>query len=209
MQALLGRKLGMTQVFDDHGRQLPVTVIEVGPCTILQRKTAAVDGYDAIQCGFAEQKAHRVSKPKLGQFKKAGTTPKRHVRELPVGADADVKAGDTLTAAIFEGVSFVDVSGITKGKGFQGVVRRHGMRGYPQTHGSTGHRVPGSIGCSASPGRVMKGKRMPGQMGNVRRTTQSLRVVQVQPDKNLLLVNGSVAGPTGGIVVVRTALKKK
>ena len=199
----------MTQVFDKDGRQWPVTVLEVGPCTVLQRKTVHSDGYDAVQCGFSEQKEHRATKPMLGQFKKAGTTAKQHVREFRVEPDDDMKVGDVVTAAIFEGVAFVDVSGITKGKGFQGGMRRHGMHGYSKTHGACGHRVPGSIGCSAFPARVMKGKRMAGHMGHAKRTMQNLRVLQVLPDKNVVLVNGAVVGPTGGIVVIRKALKKE
>ncbi len=209
MQGLLGRKIGMTSLFETDGRHVPVTVLEMGPCVVLQRKTTENDGYEAVQCGFGEQKECRVRKPRLGHFKKAGTTPKRLVRELAVGSDSDVKAGDTLTVSLFEGVEFVDVRGVTKGKGFQGVVRRYRMAGGPITHGGHAKRKPGSIGCASYPARVMKGKKMPGHMGAVQRVAQNLKVVRVMTEDNVLVVRGAVAGPAGGFVVVTTALKKK
>lgn len=208
MQGLLGRKIGMTKVFSEDGDQVPVTVLELGPCSVLQRKTKAVDGYDAVQCGFEDQKEQRATKSAAGHCKKAGTGPKRAISEFPVEADSELKAGDVITASIFEDVSFVDIVGTSKGRGFQGVVKRHGMAGGRKTHGSHSHRQPGSIGASAYPGRVAKGKRMPGHMGNSRVTTQNLRVVQVVPDDNMLLVRGAVPGPKGGLVRVTVALKK-
>ncbi len=208
MQGILGKKVGMTQVFSDEGRQIPVTVIEVGPCVVVQRKTKDRDGYEALKVGFGGDKESRVSKPLLGQFKVAGVAPQRHLCEFSVESGDTLKAGDALTAAVLEGVGFVDVSGLTKGRGFQGVVRRHGMAGGPMTHGGHSKRRVGSIGCRSYPGRVHKGKRMPGHMGHVNITVQNLKVVQLRVADNLLLVGGAVPGPVGAIVMVRKALKK-
>jgi large subunit ribosomal protein L3 len=158
MKSLLGKKLGMTQVFDEEGKLIPVTVIEAGPCSVVQRKTAATDGYEAVQLGFGAQKPERVVKPLAGHFKKAGVGTMRELREVRVEADDAAKAGDTWTAAIFEGVNFVDVLGTTKGKGFQGVVKRHNFGGGRATHGSHFHRTTGSIGMKEKPGRVLKSK---------------------------------------------------
>ncbi|HMO50862.1 MAG TPA: 50S ribosomal protein L3 [Kiritimatiellia bacterium] len=208
MQGLLGKKLGMTQVYDQEGRHIPVTVIGLGPCVVVQRKVAARDGYEAVQLGFLDQKEQRVNKPLLGHFKKAGASAKRVLREFRVGADETAKEGDTLTAEVFEGVTYVDVSGVTKGRGFQGVVKRHGMGGGPAAHGHTSHRRPGSIGMRTQPGRIFKNKRLPGHMGHVNITVQNLRVVQVRKDDNAILVEGAVPGPTGSILVVKKAIKK-
>jgi len=208
MQGILGKKIGMTRVFGDDGRQTPVTVIEVGPCVVVQRKTKVRDGYDALKLGFIEAKASRSNKAHAGQFKAAGTTPKRFLREFAVGGDEALKPGDAVTAAVLDGVAYVDVIATTKGKGFQGVVRRHGMAGGAMTHGGHSKRRIGSIGCRSFPGRVHKGKRMPGHMGNVQVTTQNLKVVQLRTDDNLLLVNGAVPGPKGALVEIRKALKK-
>ncbi|MCS6770431.1 MAG: 50S ribosomal protein L3 [Kiritimatiellae bacterium] len=208
MNGLIGRKLGMTQVYDESGRFVPVTIIAAGPCVVVQRKTAARDGYDAVQLGFLEQKESRLTKPELGRFKKAGVAPCRVLREIRVSPDDSIKEGDQVTAAIFEGVTHVDVTGTTKGRGFQGVVKRHRMGGGPQSHGHMSHRRIGAIGQRTWPARIMKNKRMPGHMGNVRVTTQNLRVVQVRPADHVLLVEGAVPGPTGGLVIVRKALKK-
>lgn len=208
MNGLIGKKLGMTQVYDDAGRFVPVTVIAAGPCVVVQRKTAARDGYDAVQLGYAEQKESRVGKAQAGRFKKAGVSARRVLREVAVPADADVKEGAEITASIFEGVSHVDVSGVTKGRGYQGVVKRHRMGGGPQSHGHMSHRRIGAIGQRTWPARIMKNKRMPGHMGNLHVTTQNLRVVQVRAADNVLLVEGAVPGPTGGLVLVKKALKK-
>jgi large subunit ribosomal protein L3 len=208
MQGLIGKKLGMTQVYDQNGQHVPVTVIEVGPCVVLQRKINARDGYEAVQLGFIDQKEHRVTKPLLGHFKKAGVAPKRIVREFRVDAAHAAKEGDTITSEIFDGATFVDVVGVSKGQGFQGVVKRHRMGGGPAAHGHTSHRRPGSIGMRTKPGRIFKNKRMPGHMGNVRVTVQNLKVVQVRKDDNAILVQGAVPGPTGSIVVVSKAIKK-
>ena len=208
MQGILGRKIGMTRIFGDEGRQIPVTVIEVGPCVVVQRKTKSQDGYDALKLGFAEVKASRANRAEMGQFKPINATPRRFMREFAIGPGDEVKAGDTVTAAVLEGVEYVDIVGITKGRGFQGVVRRHGMAGGPMTHGGHSKRRIGSIGCRSFPGRIHKGKRMPGHMGSVRVTTQNVKVVQLRASENLLLVNGAVPGPAGAMVEIRKALKK-
>lgn len=209
MKSLIGKKLGMTQIFDDEGRCIPVTVIEAGPCSVLQRKTTKTDGYEAIQIGFGAQKEQRVSKPLVGHYKKAGVGTMHELREVRVSADDETKAGDTLTAAIFEDIKFVDVLGVTKGKGFQGVMKRYGFGGGPATHGSHFHRRPGSIGMCEHPGRVFKSKKMPGQMGSTKITVQSLKVVQVRPEENLILLKGAVPGANGSTLVLREALKRK
>lgn len=208
MQGLIGKKLGMTQVYDEAGRYVPVTVISAGPCVVVQRKTSARDGYDAVQLGYVTQKESRLSKAAVGRFKKAGVAPQRLLREVSVPADSEVKEGAEVTASIFEGVSHVDISGVTKGQGYQGVVKRHRMGGGPQSHGHMSHRRIGSIGQRTWPSRIMKNKRMPGHMGNVNITTQNLRVVQVRPADNVILVEGAVPGPTGAFVVIKKALKK-
>ncbi len=208
MNGIIGKKLGMTQVYDDAGRYVPVTVLAAGPCVVVQRKTAVRDGYDAVQLGFAAQKASRINKAGTGRFKKAGVEPQRLLREVEVATDEDVKEGSSVTVAIFEGVSHVDISGVTKGQGFQGVVKRYRFGGGPQTHGHMSHRRVGSIGMRTWPSRVLKNKRMPGHMGNVNVTTQNLRIVQVRPDDNVLLVEGAVPGPAGAFVVIKKALKK-
>lgn len=210
MKSLIGKKLGMTQIFDDEGCRVPVTVIEAGPCSVVQRKTAETDGYEAVQIGFSEQKEHRVSKPLLGHFKKAGLAPMRELAEVIVSADDEAKAGDTLTAGVFEEVNFVDVIGRTKGKGFQGVVKRHGFAGGRASHGGKSTlRTPGSIGMCEFPARVFKGKKMAGQMGDVNITVQNLKVVQVRAEENLILLKGAVPGANGSTIVLREALKKK
>ena len=209
MKSLLGKKLGMTQIFDEEGKLMPVTVIEAGPCSVVQRKTVATDGYEAVQLGFGAQKPERVVKPLAGHFKKAGVGTMRELREIRVEAGDEAKAGDTVTAAVFEGVNFVDVLGVTKGKGFQGVVKRHNFGGGRATHGSHFHRTTGSIGMKEKPARVFKGKKMAGQMGSTDVTVQSLKVVQVRAAENLILVKGAVPGANGTTLVVREALKRK
>jgi large subunit ribosomal protein L3 len=199
----------MTQIFDKDGQLVPVTVIEAGPCSVVQRKTVATDGYEAVQLGYGTQKQERIVKPLIGHFKKAGLNAMRELREVRVEADDASKAGDTLTVAIFEGVNFVDVQGVTKGKGFQGVMKRHNFGGGRATHGSHFHRTTGSIGMKEHPARVFKGKKMAGQMGNTDVTVQSLKVVQIRADENLILVKGAVPGANGTTVVVREALKRK
>jgi large subunit ribosomal protein L3 len=208
MQGILGKKIGMTRVFGQDGQQIPVTVLEVGPCVVVQRKTKTRDGYEALKLGFIEVKPTRINKAEAGVFKAAGTAPRRVLREFTADGDDGRKAGDTVTAEVLEGAEYVDITGVTKGRGFQGVVRRHGMRGGPMTHGGHSKRRIGSIGCRSFPGRIHKGKRMPGHMGSVQVTTQNVKVVQLRSADNLLLVNGAVPGPAGAIVEVRKALKK-
>ncbi|NOU35598.1 MAG: 50S ribosomal protein L3 [Kiritimatiellaceae bacterium] len=209
MKSLLGKKLGMTQIFDEEGKLIPVTVIEAGPCSVVQRKTVATDGYEAVQLGFGAQKPERVAKPLAGHFKKAGVATLRELREIRVDATDEAKAGDTVTASVLEGVNYVDIVGVTKGKGFQGVMKRHNFGGGRATHGSHFHRTTGSIGMKEKPGRVFKGKKMAGQMGNTEVTTQSLKVIQVRAAENLILVKGAVPGANGTTLVVREALKRK
>lgn len=208
MNGLLARKIGMTAIFDAQGVQTPVTVLQVGPCVVVQRKTAARDGYEAVQIGFEEQKEGRLTKPVRGHYKKQGAPLRRVLREFPLEAGEDLKSGDTLTVNVFDGVSHVDVTGVTKGRGFQGVVRRHGMVGGLAAHGSMMHRRPGAIGNRTWPARIFKNKRMPGHMGHVQVTVQNLKVVRVDADDNVLLVRGAVPGPIGALLVVRKAVKK-
>ena len=208
MQTLIGKKIGMTRVYDDAGVQVPVTVVQVGPCVVVQRKSAKPDGYEAVQLGFQEQKESRLTKPLQGHFKKAGAKPQKVLREVRVDAAEEAKAGDVLTAKAFEGVKFVDVLGHTKGRGFQGVVKRFRFAGGRASHGGGWNRKPGSIGNREWPARVFKNKKLPGHMGSVDITTQNLRVVKVLADDHALLLEGAVPGPTGGIVLVRKAIKK-
>ncbi len=204
---LLGTKLGMTRIFTDDGRWIPVTVLEAGPCTVVQRKTADTEGYDAAQLGYGEVKEARRTKPQLGHFAKSKVTPKRVLQEFRVAADSELKAGDEVRADLFEAGEYVDVCGTSKGKGFAGVMKRHGFAGGPGGHGSNFHRAPGSVGQSADPAKVYKGKRMPGRMGGERVTIQNLEVVKVDSEKNLILVRGCVPGATGGTIVVQKSVK--
>lgn len=209
MNALIGKKIGMTQVFDDAGQQVPVTALEVGPCVIVQLKTAEKDGYNAVQLGFEDQLVKRQTKACAGHFKKNEISGKRILREVRLDSEnTDLKVGDTFTASVFDGVAYVDVIGATKGRGFQGVMRRHGMGGGRATHGSGMHRRTGSIGMKEWPARVLKGKRMPGHMGAERVTVQNLKVVQVRESDNIVLVRGSVPGPSGAVIFVRKSIKK-
>ncbi len=203
---ILGKKIGMTQIFDDEGQVVPVTVLQAGPCVVVQRKTAERDGYDAVQVGLVDfLRESLVNKPARGHFQKAGVEPVRRLREFRVEADAGLQAGDRILADEFRPRERVDVIGLSKGKGFQGVVKRHGFRGGRATHGSMFHRAPGSIGQSAYPARVFKGVRLPGRMGGDRVTVRGLEIVAVQPDDNLILVRGAVPGAKGGHVAIRRA----
>ena len=208
MQTLIGKKIGMTRVYDADGVQVPVTVVQVGPCTVVQRKSKDADGYEAVQLGFGEQKESRLGKPLQGHFKKAGAKAAKVLREVRVDAAEGAKPGDVVTAKVFEGVQFVDVLAHTKGRGFQGVVKRFGFAGGRASHGGGWNRKPGSIGNREWPARIFKNKRLPGHMGSVDVTTQNLRVVQVLADDHALLLEGAVPGPVGGIVLVRKAIKK-
>ena len=204
MPGLLGKKIGMTSVFSADGKNVPCTVIEVGPCVVTQVKNVEKDGYAAVQVGFQEAKEKNTSAPLLGHFKKAGTTPKRHLAEF-TGFDKELNLGDTLSVSdVFTDEDFVDVAGTSKGHGFQGVAKRHGFGGVGQmTHGQDDRqRKPGSIGACSYPAKVFKGMRMGGQMGGKRVTTQNLKVLKVIPEHNLLLIKGSVAGCKGSIVIV-------
>jgi len=204
MPGLIGKKIGMTSVFSADGKNVPCTVIEAGPCVVTQIKSEETDGYAAVQLGFQEAKEKNTSNAMKGHFKKAGTTPKRHLAEFN-GFKEDLKLGDTVTVDIFTDVKYVDVVGTSKGRGFQGVVKRHGFAGVGQvTHGQDDRlRKPGSIGACSYPAKVFKGTRMGGQMGNERVTTHNLQVIKVIPEHNLLLVKGSVPGCKGSIVIIK------
>ncbi len=203
MPGLLGQKIGMTSVFSADGKNVPCTVIEVGPCVVTQVKTAETDGYDALQIGFGERKEKHTTKPMQGHFQKAGVTPKRHLAEFK-GFGDEYKLGDTLTVEMFNENDFVDVVGTSKGKGYQGVVKRHGFGGVGQTtHGQHNRlRAPGSIGACSYPAKVFKGMRMAGQMGNERVTVQNLQVLKVIAEHNLLMIKGSIPGSKGSIVLI-------
>lgn len=204
VKGLIGKKMGMTQVYDEAGRVVPVTVLEAGPCIVTQVKSTDKDGYNAIQVGLVEKKApRRLSKPEKGHLDKNGIAPLRHLKEFKISSDKEVKVGDQILAGAFAVKDMVSVSGISQGKGFQGVVRRYGFGGGRMTHGSHFKRAPGSIGQCATPSRVFPGKKMPGQMGSKRITTKNLEVVKIIEDKNLILVKGAVPGSKGGIVVIR------
>jgi len=205
---LLGKKLGMTQVYDAKNVLVPVTVVEAGPCPVVQVKTKQVDGYDAVQIGFSKQKSKNASKAEQNHAKKAGLeeTP-RVLREVRLEGASTLKVGDVVTVADFQEGQLIDVSGVTKGKGFQGVVKRFRVGGGPATHGSMFHRRIGSIGMRQTPGRVWKNQAMPGHMGQLSRTMQNLTIVKILPEKNLLLVKGAIPGANGDDVVVRTAIK--
>jgi large subunit ribosomal protein L3 len=208
MRTLIAKKIGMTQINDDKGQQVAVTVVQAGPCVVVQRKTVATDGYEAIQLGFLDQKEQRLSKAASGHFKKSGTKPSKFLKEVRLDAGEDIKPGAVLDVSLFKDISHVDVIGVTKGQGFQGVVKRHKMGGGPASHGHMSHRRIGAIGQRTWPARIMKLKRMPGRMGRKSITVQNLRVVQVRPDDNVILVEGSIPGPTGATVLVRKAVKK-
>jgi large subunit ribosomal protein L3 len=205
---IIGKKLGMTQVFDAEGKVIPVTVIEAGPCVVVQRKTGANDGYDAVQLGFGQKKAHRAGKPMIGHFRKAGKGVFGVLQEVKVPSDSALDAGSEVLVDIFKEGDVVDVTGSSKGRGFTGVIKRWNFKGGRATHGSMFHRAPGSIGASAWPSRVIKNMKMAGQYGNERVTTLNLKVVGVQPEKNLLLVRGAVPGARNSFVFVRHAVKK-
>jgi large subunit ribosomal protein L3 len=208
MDGILGRKLGMTQIFADDGSAVPVTLIAAGPCVVVQRKTEAVDGYEAVQLGLLEKKAPKhLSKPAKGHLDKAGAGALRRLGEFRLGEGEEAKAGDEVKVSIFEPEQYVDVIGTSKGKGFQGVIRRHNFRGGRATHGSMFHRAPGSIGASSEPSRVFPGMRAAGRMGGKRVTAKNVRVVKVDEERGLLFLYGAVPGPRGGYVTIRRAKK--
>jgi len=199
----------MTQVYDEGNDLVPVTVIEAGPCAVTQVKRVTTDGYNAIQIGFGERKANRLNKPQAGHFLKSGAQPAAQLREVRCEDEPEFKAGELLTVAGFNAGDKVDVVGTSKGRGFQGVVKRHGFSGGPASHGSMMHRRGGAYGQCQWPGEVYKGRKMPGHMGDIRRTTQNLRIIRVMEDRNLILVRGSIPGANGALVVVRSAKKQR
>ncbi len=202
---LLGKKIGMSQIFAADGQRIPVTVLEIGPCTVLQKKTTETDGYEAVQLGFKTKESRRVNKPEMGHFKQAGKGAFVSVREFELQGECAV--GDELVCDMFSPGDRIDITGISKGKGFQGVIKRWGFAGGRASHGSMFKRQTGSIGQSAWPAKVIKNKKMPGQMGNVRVTTQNLIVVEVRPELNLVFVRGAVPGPKNGLIEIRKGIK--
>lgn len=206
-KGLLGKKLGMTQIFSEDGRKIPVTVVEAGPCVVLQKKTIEKDGYSAVQLGFGACDAGRSTRPQIGHCKAAGKGVLKHLREFRLDDTDQFQVGELVRADIFEAGDLVDVTGTSIGKGYQGVVKRWGFQGGRSSHGSRFHRAPGSIGCSATPSRVLKNKKMPGQMGNERVTVQRLQIVRVDEADNLLLIKGAVPGSKNGIVLIKDSVK--
>ena len=207
MKTIIGKKIGMTQIFDETGKVIPVTVIEAGPCVVAQVKTVETDGYNAIQLGFGDVKESKLNKPEKGHFAKANIAPKKHLREFRLDSVEGITVGTELTVTEFAEGDRLDIQGTTKGKGFQGVIKRHGQHRGPMGHGSMYHRRPGSMGPTSTPGRVFKGKKLPGHMGRVTVTIQNLDVVKVDSDKNVVLVKGSVPGPKGAILKLKTSVK--
>ncbi len=209
MNAILGEKLGMTQVFDDQSRAIPVTVIKAGPVRVVQVKSEDSDGYPAVQIGFQELAVHKAARPAVGHFAKAGLPPHRHVVEVRVDDASEYEPGQEIKVTdVFEKGTMTDVAGVTRGKGFSGVIKRHNFSGQGASHGAHKvHRAPGAIGACATPSRVFRGKKLPGRMGGERRTVQNLEVVEIDEGRDLLLVKGSVPGPKGTIVVIREAVK--
>ena len=202
MMGLIGRKIGMTQLFDEKGDIVPVTVVEAGPCTVTEVRTSERDGYTALQLGFGTNKEKRFTKPYLGQFTKRNLPPSRHLREFRISDVSAFTLGQTLNASVFEKGEHVDVEGTTKGRGFAGIIKRHGFKGGHASHGPTMGREPGSIGSSAYPSRVIKGKRLPGRMGGKPLTSKNLLVAGVDAEQNVLLVRGAIPGPTNGLVFI-------
>lgn len=206
-KAILAKKLGMTQIFDETGKVIPVTVVEAGPNAVVQKKTVENDGYDAVQVGFVDLKDKKANKPVKGHFAKAGVTPKKFIKELRLDDVSALNVGDEIKADIFEAGDKVDVAGISKGKGYAGTIKRWGQHRGPMTHGSGYHRGPGSMGMCSDPGRVFKGKRLPGHMGVDRVTVQNLAVVRVDAEKNIVLIKGGLPGPKGGLLIIKNTVK--
>ena len=206
-KAILGTKIGMTQIFDESGKVIPVTVVLAGPCTVVQKKTTETDGYDAVQVGFGEVKEKNLNKPMKGHFAKADTAAKKYLREFRLGDISSLNVGDEIKADIFEAGEKVDVTGISKGKGFAGPMKRWNLHRGPMAHGSGYHRGSGSMGACSSPGRVMKGKKLPGHMGVDRVTVQNLEIVKVDAEENIILIKGAVPGNKGGLVTVKNSVK--
>ncbi|APH17046.1 50S ribosomal protein L3 [Clostridium sporogenes] len=206
-KAILGKKLGMTQIFNENGKVIPVTVIEAGPCTVIQKKTVEKDGYEAIQVAFGDIREKLRNKPVKGHFAKAGVSVKRHIKEFKLEDSNSLEIGQEIKVDVFEAGERVDISGVSKGKGFQGTIRRWNAHRGPMTHGSKFHRAVGSMGASSDPSRTFKNKRMPGHMGNVNTTVLNLEVVRIIPEKNLILIKGGVPGPNKGLVQIRNTVK--
>jgi large subunit ribosomal protein L3 len=202
---LIGKKLRMIGMFTPEGRYIPVTVVKVGPCIVTQVKSEATDGYKALQLGFSEKKVSKVNKPLRGHFAKSGGKNFAHLREFPVDDPESFSLGQVLKADLFSAGERIDVTGTTKGRGFSGVVKRHGFHRGRMTHGSKSHRIPGSIGCSAYPAKVIKGKKMPGQHGNKRKTVRNLEIFDVRPDDNIIMVRGPIPGSETGIITIKKA----
>jgi large subunit ribosomal protein L3 len=209
VQPLIGKKLGQTTFFEENGKATHVTVLQVGPCVVIQKKSLEKEGYDALQLGYGEKKEKHTTKALQTHFKKSGATPKAVLREIRVKDVSLFQVGQSLTVEMFKDVQWVDITGVSKGKGFQGAVRRHGFRGGRNSHGSMFHRAPGGIGASSDPSRVYPGTRMPGHMGTDQNTILNLRVVKVDSDNNLLFVKGAVPGAEGGLITVRPSVKKQ
>ncbi len=206
-KAIMGKKIGMTQIFDEKGRAVPVTVVEALPNVIVQIKTDEKEGYNALQVGFGEIRENLVNMPRKGIFAKAGVKPRRFLKEFRLEDIASYNVKDEIKVDIFEAGEKIDVSGISKGKGFQGVIRRWNFKRGPETHGSKFHRAPGSQGASSDPSRTFKNRKMPGQMGNVNRTVLNLEIVKVMPERNVILIKGGIPGPNKGTVVIRNSVK--
>ena len=206
-KAILGTKVGMTQIFGENGEMIPVTVVLAGPCTVVQKKTIETDGYEAVQVGFGEVKEKNLNKPMKGHFAKADVASKKYLREFRLDDCSALNVGDEIKADIFEAGEKIDVTGISKGKGFAGPMKRWGLHRGPMSHGSGYHRGSGSMGACSNPGRVMKGKKLPGHMGVVRVTVQNLEVVKVDAENNLILLKGAVPGNKGGLVTIKNSIK--
>lgn len=207
MKGLIAKKLGMTQIFSEDGRKIPVTVLQAGPCVVLQVKTAIKDGYSAVQLGFDSRDSAKSTKPLVGHCSKAGAGPMNFIREFRVSDEGSLSVGDSVTVDTFAVGDIIDVTGTSIGKGYQGVIKRWGFQGGRSSHGSRFHRAPGSIGCSATPSRVLKNKKMPGQMGNKKSTIQRLQIVSIDNTDNLLMVKGAVPGPANGLVMIKESVK--
>ena len=206
-KAIMGTKLGMTQIFDENRKVVPVTVVEAGPCVVIQKKTVETDGYESVKVAFGEIREKLVNKPTKGQFDKAGVVVKRHIKEFKLEDLSNLEVGSEIKADIFAAGDKIDVSGTSKGKGFQGVIKRWNAHRGPMSHGSKFHRAVGSMGASSDPSRTFKNKKMPGHMGNVKTTVLNLEVVRVIPEKNIILIKGGIPGPNKGLVVIRDAVK--
>ncbi|EJT6474090.1 50S ribosomal protein L3 [Clostridium perfringens] len=206
-KAIIGKKVGMTQIFDENGRVIPVTVVEAGPCVVVQKKTVETDGYDAIQVGFGELREKLVNKPRKGHFAKAGVSLRRTLKEFRMEDVANYNVGDEIKVDTFEIGDKVDVSGVSKGKGFQGTIKRWNASRGPMSHGSKFHRAPGSMGAASDPSRTFKNKRMPGHMGAKNTTVLNLEIVKIMPEKNIILIKGGIPGPNKGTVVIRNSVK--